>query len=66
MALSLQEFLKQAPPLQNFCKCGQPLLGDADPSPGKGVEGKEICGDCASDQISEMIDLHPVGRPAAK
>lgn len=66
MAISLQEFLKQTPSLRNFYRCGRILVGGADPSPSRVIDSEEVCGDCQTNQISEMIDQHPIGRPMAR
>ena len=61
MALFLHEWLDSPPKAAKTCKCGQSLSG-ADPHTSEVVEGKEVCSDCLTKQVSELIDQHPSGR----
>ena len=65
MALSLQQFLKKPPREEKICGCGQ-LLAGADPHPSRVIDGEEVCGDCQTNQLSDLIDQHPIGRPMSR
>lgn len=58
----LEEFLKTEPSVSKKCACGQ-VMSDAEPLPARIIAGEEVCGDCQSDAISDLIDEHPIGRP---